>query len=181
MKEEKSSLILRKWTKQLFLGLFLRSGLTPNQLTTINFLVTSVPSVYFLATGHNVIALLLILINVPIDFLDGEVAKATGQMTKLGAYLDTSLDWIWQLSLLGAMVYRTNLVTWGLVAIISTVYSNYLSATSRRQLDDFPFVMKYYMFGGILFNKLDWALVVIAIAYSLKVVLTGYSAIKERM
>lgn len=181
MKEEKSSLVLREWSKQLFLGLFLRSGLTPNQITTLNFFLTSVPSVYFLATGHNLIALCFILANIPIDFIDGELAKKTGQMTKLGAYLDTSLDWLWQLMLLGVMIWRTDLVVWGLLALISVVYSNYLSATSRTQLDDFPFVMKYYLFVGILFNKLDWALVIVAIAYTLKVILTGYCAIKERI
>ena len=181
MKEEKSSLILRKWTKQLFLGLFLRTRLTPNQITTLNFMLTSVPSVYFLGTGHNLIALGFVLANIPIDFIDGELAKATGQMTKLGAYLDTTLDWIWQLLLLAVMVWTTDLIIWGLLAIIAVVLSNYLSATSKLQLDDFPFVMKYYMFVGILFNRLDLTLVIIAIAYSLKVILTGYCAIKERM
>ena len=133
MKEEKSSLILRKWTKQLFLSPFIKSKLTPNQITTLNFFFTSLPSIYFLWTGHNIISLLFILINVPIDFIDGEVAKATNQFTKLGSWLDTSLDWLWQLMLLGTIVYKMQGI-WlaiGLWAIIAVVYSNYISATKN--------------------------------------------------
>lgn len=181
MKEERSSLVLREWSKQLFLRPFLRSGLTPNQITSANFILTGLPSVYFLGTGHNIIALILILINIPIDFIDGEVAKKTNQMTKLGSYLDTSLDWLWQLLLLGSLAYVTQLWIWGIVCIIAVAFSNYLSATSRTQLDDFPFVMKYYLFLGLLTNFLKPALILIAVSYCIKVLITGYCAIKERL
>lgn len=180
MKEEKSSLILRKWTKQLFLALFIRSRLTPNQITTANFLLTSVPSVYFLWTGHNLLCLLFIFINIPVDFLDGEIAKATHQFTRVGEWLDTSLDWLWQLMILATLTYISGYTIIGLIAIIAVVYSNYISATSKKQLDDFPFVMKYYLFFGILTTLYGLTLSVIALAYISKTLITGFYALKER-
>lgn|SRR3990167_6088633 len=180
MKEEMSSLILRKWTRQLFLPLFIRSKLTPNQITTLNFFFTSLPSAYFLWTGYNLLCLLFICINIPIDFIDGELAKKTNQISKLGLWLDTSLDWLWQLLLLCIIILKDPSPV-GMLALGMVVYCNYISATSKLQLDDFPFVMKYYLFFGILLKLYQPMLALIALSYTVKFFITGYFAIKERL
>ncbi len=67
-----------------------RIPLGPNALTVIGFLVTvgaafAIP--YNLTLGG-----ILILIGSTFDMLDGIVARATGKVTKFGAFLDSVLD-----------------------------------------------------------------------------------------
>lgn len=69
----------------------IRAGVRPNTITTVGALVVIVSAVAF---GQGAIrwgAGLLLLSGV-IDTLDGDVARATGQTTKFGAFYDSTLD-----------------------------------------------------------------------------------------
>jgi CDP-diacylglycerol---glycerol-3-phosphate 3-phosphatidyltransferase len=68
-----------------------RLGLTPNALTLIGFLGTCVGAIaaaaqWWLAAG------VLVLVFGIFDLFDGTLARATGQTTKLGAFLDSTFD-----------------------------------------------------------------------------------------
>ena len=68
-----------------------RLGLTPNALTLIGFVGTCVAAVaaanqWWLAAG------VLVLLFGIFDLFDGTLARATGQATKLGAFLDSTFD-----------------------------------------------------------------------------------------
>jgi CDP-diacylglycerol---glycerol-3-phosphate 3-phosphatidyltransferase len=68
-----------------------RLGLTPNALTLIGFLGTCVAAVaaasqWWLAAGVLVLAFGIF------DLFDGALARATGQASKLGAFLDSTFD-----------------------------------------------------------------------------------------
>ena len=68
-----------------------RLGLTPNALTLIGFLGTCVAAFaaanqWWLAAGVLVLAFGIF------DLFDGTLARATGQATKLGAFLDSTFD-----------------------------------------------------------------------------------------
>jgi CDP-diacylglycerol--glycerol-3-phosphate 3-phosphatidyltransferase len=69
----------------------IRSGVSPNTLTSIGALVVIASAVAF---GFGAIrwgAGLLLLSGI-IDTLDGDVARATGKTTKFGAFYDSTLD-----------------------------------------------------------------------------------------
>jgi CDP-diacylglycerol--glycerol-3-phosphate 3-phosphatidyltransferase len=71
--------------------LFGRAGLTPNALTVIGLGIAVVAGVAaasqaWLAAG------LLVIFGAAFDLFDGAVARATGQTTKFGAFLDSTLD-----------------------------------------------------------------------------------------
>ena len=69
----------------------IRAGVRPNTITTVGALVVIVSAVAF---GQGAIrwgAGLLLLSGI-IDTLDGDVARATGQTTKFGAFYDSTLD-----------------------------------------------------------------------------------------
>lgn len=68
-----------------------RLGLTPNALTLIGFLGTCVAA-YAAATQAWVVAGILVLVFGVFDLFDGALARATGQATKLGAFLDSTFD-----------------------------------------------------------------------------------------
>jgi CDP-diacylglycerol--glycerol-3-phosphate 3-phosphatidyltransferase len=68
-----------------------RLGLTPNALTVMGFLGTCVAALaaanqWWLAAG------VLVLVFGIFDLFDGTLARATGQASKLGAFLDSTLD-----------------------------------------------------------------------------------------
>jgi CDP-diacylglycerol---glycerol-3-phosphate 3-phosphatidyltransferase len=68
-----------------------RLGLTPNALTLIGFLGTCIAA-YAAASRSWVAAGILVLVFGAFDLFDGTLARATGRATKLGAFLDSTLD-----------------------------------------------------------------------------------------
>jgi CDP-diacylglycerol--glycerol-3-phosphate 3-phosphatidyltransferase len=68
-----------------------RLGLTPNALTLIGFAGTCVAA-YAAAQRSWEIAGLVVLVFGVFDLLDGTLARATGQATRFGAFLDSTLD-----------------------------------------------------------------------------------------
>jgi len=68
-----------------------RLGLTPNALTLIGFLGTCVAA-YAAANQWWLAAGILVLAFGIFDLFDGALARATGQATKLGAFLDSTFD-----------------------------------------------------------------------------------------
>ncbi len=68
-----------------------RVGLTPNALTLIGFAIACVAAV---AAGAQawLIAGFLVVFGGIFDLFDGAVARATGKVSKLGAFLDSTFD-----------------------------------------------------------------------------------------
>ncbi len=70
---------------------FSRLGLSPNQWTVFT-LVPTIIALFFLVKDMFLWAALFFFITSFIDLVDGSVARVTGRVTKLGAYLDTVMD-----------------------------------------------------------------------------------------
>ncbi len=76
----------------LGIGRFLgRLGLTPNMLTVIGVLLNAVVAVV-IAFGDLRLGGALLLVASAFDMLDGAVARATGQTSAFGGFLDSTLD-----------------------------------------------------------------------------------------
>ena len=70
---------------------FSKFRLSPNQWTAVSLLPVLV-AVYFLSQGGFIVAGLLFLLSSFLDLVDGSVARVTGRVSILGAYLDTIVD-----------------------------------------------------------------------------------------
>lgn len=68
-----------------------RAGLTPNALTVIGFVVTA-GAAALVAGGNFSAGGLVLLAGGALDLLDGAVARVSGQSSKRGAFLDSTLD-----------------------------------------------------------------------------------------
>ena len=68
-----------------------RLGLTPNALTVIGFTGTAVAA-YAAATQAWLAAAILVLAFGIFDLFDGTLARATGRVSRFGAFLDSTLD-----------------------------------------------------------------------------------------
>lgn len=71
--------------------LFSKFGLSPNKWTLLS-LVPIIIAFYYLMTEQFLFAAVFFIISSFIDLIDGSVARVTGRVTKLGAYLDTVVD-----------------------------------------------------------------------------------------
>ncbi len=90
-----------------------RTGVTPNTLTVMGFLVgvaagVLVARAYFLAGG------LVVLLAGAFDLLDGPVARATGKTSRFGGLLDSALDRLSEAAVLAGILayYVYNGGTW---------------------------------------------------------------------
>ena len=70
---------------------FGRVGLTPNALTVIGLLI-AVVGAYFAAVGSWLVAGVVVAFGAIFDLFDGALARATGKVSKFGAFLDSTLD-----------------------------------------------------------------------------------------
>jgi len=68
-----------------------RVGLTPNALTVIGFLIACVAAIAAGAQAWPIAGLLVIFGGI-FDMFDGMVARATGRVSKAGAFLDSTFD-----------------------------------------------------------------------------------------
>jgi len=66
-------------------------GFTPNSLTILGFIASGAAGFQF-AKSNLPLALLFMLIASVLDVMDGAVARASNNISKLGAYLDSLLD-----------------------------------------------------------------------------------------
>jgi CDP-diacylglycerol--glycerol-3-phosphate 3-phosphatidyltransferase len=113
-----------------------RTGVTPNGLTVIGFLV-SVGSAVALAQGYFVAGGLLVLFAGAFDLLDGPLARAKGQSTRFGAMLDSSLDRLSEAAVfLGILIYYVNQnITWETslpyITFVGSVMVSYLRARAE--------------------------------------------------
>ena len=79
--------------------LLAKTGLTPNTLTVLGFLV-SAAAAGVIAADHLLVGGLVVLFAGLFDLLDGALARARGQATRFGALLDSTLDRLSEAALL---------------------------------------------------------------------------------
>jgi len=80
--------------KQIFEPIALgmgRLGLTPNGLTLIGFAITAIGSL-LVGVQAWVIGGVIVFVGGVFDMFDGTLARATGQSSKLGAFMDSTFD-----------------------------------------------------------------------------------------
>lgn len=70
---------------------FSKFHITPNQWTILT-IVPTILAFYFLIKENFLIAAVFFFLAAFFDLIDGSVARVTGNVTKLGAYLDTVMD-----------------------------------------------------------------------------------------
>lgn len=132
--------LIPDWLDKIFyqsvtplINLFSRIHLNPNWLTFMGFIMNVIASI-FIIYAHFGIACAFIIIGGIFDFIDGKVAKSTGQMTKFGAIFDSVLDrYSDALLYLGIMVYyimhdHNILAVLSIIALIGSLLTSYIKA-----------------------------------------------------
>ena len=81
-----------------------RTGITPNTLTILGFLLNIVTAA-IIASDRLLIGGILILVSGLFDMLDGALARASGQSTRFGALLDSTLDRYSEAAILAGLLW----------------------------------------------------------------------------
>src|SRR5919107_1419867 len=101
--------------------LLVRSGISPNAITTIGTLFFILGGVIY-GSGHIRIAGWIVGLTALFDVLDGTVARRTGRTTTFGAFYDSTLDRVADGAVLGglAIFFARNSVLHGVPGSIGT-------------------------------------------------------------
>lgn len=85
--------------------MLMKAGITPNQVTTFNFVFTITAGCYCYASGLYFTALAICLINGLLDYIDGDLAVKSNRYSALGVWIDTGGDVILQNAIMAALAY----------------------------------------------------------------------------
>lgn len=111
-----------KGTLDAAAGALVRLGLHPNTVTLFGLALNAVGAV-LLALGHIQLGGLVMLLGVPLDAVDGSMARLLGKPTKFGAFVDSVSDRWSELFLFFGLLYfyisQTGVNPWaGLNALV---------------------------------------------------------------
>jgi CDP-diacylglycerol--glycerol-3-phosphate 3-phosphatidyltransferase len=84
--------------------LLARTPLTPNAITWLGFFIT-LGATALIVTGHFLAAGIVVIVAGSFDMLDGALARLSGQVTKFGGVLDSTLDRLSDAALLLGLVW----------------------------------------------------------------------------
>ena len=82
----------------------LRRGVTPDQVTIVGTIGVSAGALWFFPRGQFFVGVLVITAFVFSDIMDGYMARKSGQSSKWGAFLDSTLDRVGDAAIFGGLV-----------------------------------------------------------------------------
>ena len=113
-----------------------RTGITPNTLTILGFLVT-LGAAALILTGNQFAAGFVVLAAGFFDMLDGSLARNTNRVTKFGGILDSTLDRLSEAALMVSIlvVFGTNGSIPGIwitsIALVSSMMVSYIRSRAE--------------------------------------------------
>jgi CDP-diacylglycerol--glycerol-3-phosphate 3-phosphatidyltransferase len=84
--------------------LLLRAGVSPDAITLVGTVGLSASALWFIPRGQFVAGVLVMVLFVFSDTLDGTMARLSGRSSKWGAYLDSTLDRVSDAAVFGSFV-----------------------------------------------------------------------------
>ena len=116
------------------LALLHKTGITPNTITWIGFLLLK-PAVYLLAKGRFLPAAIIIIFASLFDMLDGALARKFDQKTKFGGFLDSTVDRFSEGVLyLGLLIYYSGINNnYGIILSYLTLFVSFLVSYIRAR------------------------------------------------
>lgn len=153
-----------------------KTGITPNQVTVIGFMVNCLVAYFIAGDVFNYIVLgLLIWVAGFFDALDGSVARITGKTSTFGNFFDSVLDrYSDSVIYFGAMIHFLNrgenaLVSLIVIAAIGSLAVSYTRAKAESlgakcEVGLMPRTPRIIILGaGFCFGQVFWAVLAIAV------------------
>jgi CDP-diacylglycerol--glycerol-3-phosphate 3-phosphatidyltransferase len=160
-----------------------RLGLSPNAVTVLGFLL-NVGVATILATGRLQLGGLLLVVTLAFDAVDGTMARTQGNVSRFGAFLDSTLDRWTELVLYSALVWHYLAMGRDVEVLlaVAAMGASFMVSYTRARAEGVGLVCKEGVFTrferlvvlivGMLLGRTPWALGVIA-------VLAGITAVQR--
>ncbi|MGC8782148.1 MAG: CDP-alcohol phosphatidyltransferase family protein [Anaerolineae bacterium] len=148
-------------------------GFHPNTATLLGFALNAVVAV-ILAAGHLRLAGALLIFTLAFDAVDGTMARTQGQVSRFGAFLDSTLDRWTELLLYTALIwhYLDAGPKAGVLLAAAALDASFMVSYARARAEGVGFTCKEGVFTrferllvliiGLLSGLLLWALALIA-------------------
>ena len=162
-------------------GILSRSGIKPNALTFIN-LSLNIVAAYIIAGSHFVLGGVLVLVSGLFDLLDGALARFTGQTTRFGAILDSTVDRISEAAILCGLLiwYIPQGAKIEIVLILAVLIGSFLVSYIRARAEGLGLQCQIGLFTraervivlavGLLVNQVFITLCVLAVLIYITVI-----------
>lgn len=117
---------------------FSKLRLSPNQWTLLSLLPVFL-ALYFLYHSQFLLAALLLLVSSFLDLVDGSVARVTGRVSGLGAYLDTITDrYVEFIVILGVLLagipgFYLPATVWVLLYLFGAMMTTYAKSAAKEK------------------------------------------------
>jgi len=145
-KDNDPSVALMRKVANFIAKILKNTRITPNAITVLNFLIFTPLIIYFLIRGTHIgilIALFLIFVRAIFDLVDGSLAKMKSLQSKFGAWLDSSLDEVFQnlifLAVIIGVVNSTGNWQWFLPGLVVLFGQNMANSICARYSHVFGF------------------------------------------
>ncbi len=162
---------LARYSTQPVVQLLTRTGITPDAITWLGFLVT-VGAAVLIITGYPFAAGFVVLVAGFFDTLDGALARSTNRTSDFGAFLDSTLDRLSEsVLLLGILVlYAREQSIAGIlvvgIALVGSLLVSYLRARAEAlglecQVGLFTRTERVIILAlGLLLSRINYALII---------------------
>jgi CDP-diacylglycerol---glycerol-3-phosphate 3-phosphatidyltransferase len=169
--------LARNWGARILLPiarLLSGIGLTPNAVTVLGLALT-VGVAVILASGQLVLGGLLLIATLAFDAVDGTLARLTGQTTRFGAFLDSTLDRWAEIALYAALVWHYLHVgnDLGVMLAVAALSTSLMVSYTRARAEGIGVTCKE----GILTRFERMLILIIGLVFSLDVWALGIIAI----
>ena len=134
--KEWSSVLYSKIRKPI-VNFCIKRGIRANHVTLFNSFFSVVLGFYFFSTGQWIAGLCVCLVNGLLDYLDGDLAKSTGDYSKIGVWLDSGFDVIFGSIIMGAIAIGSGFqglsIEWIIFFFIGNSANNFVSFNYNQQ------------------------------------------------
>lgn len=119
---------------------FSKLRLSPNQWTLLT-LIPVILAAYFILQESFLFAALFFILASFFDLIDGSVARVTGRVTQLGAYLDTIMDRYVEFIIIFSLLFISlptvymNTHIWLFLYLFGAMLTTYAKAAAKEKLD----------------------------------------------
>jgi len=124
------------WPFRWALAGFLKAGFHPWHLTVLS-LVGNVIAAWLLLTGERALPAVVLIVAGLLDVFDGSVARARGEATRWGAFLDSTLDRVADVLVFGALFWslagqgHQAAAAFALIALVASFMVSHLRAEAE--------------------------------------------------
>ena len=112
----------------------IRLGFTPNVLTVSSVILTTAVCAWFIRTGRVVPFCVMMALIGCLDGLDGVVARASGRVTKFGAYLDAMADRYVEAIVALSVAWVTGEWLWISLVLVGALLVSYAKARAAMEV-----------------------------------------------